>query len=459
MLSEKKRRIPQFSLSWLLLFASAVAIGFAVSQKAAADQPETWSSFAEQAFYPPTLLAIAAVLVVFELVRQWKLIRKMVSDNNRVPFEYWFAWVVRLILVVGIVALLLLTQLINRQILTIPEPEEFMQFYGELWPGTLQMLLLLSAMRLMTLRSATEEFWLKKSMTILIVAVGIVVIGLYIITDRLLVSWLVHLAIDGVEKSHAVRWHRAGVFPNHATEGFQSFWSAFAALLVVLAGCAALFLTAIVRRRGIFVVLWGLFASSLVGAAGYSWWFVTQEFPRINPDLAGQSLPVRWSDLVAGAMLLSGTAAVVGYQLAILRSRRSDWPKRKSLSLPQPSGLMVIAAGLIVLGCGSDSLLVAYESFVTPTWWGASDLAWVNTLVSLVQCFILPESIIVLVTAISGINVVWQYCRPVITPRSLTPIRGLHFSIYTIAMSVFFAAAVPVFTAFGFCYWLGPLVL
>ncbi len=120
---------------------------------------------------------------------------------------------------------------------------------------------------------------------------------------------------------------------------------------------------------------------------------------------------------------------------------------------------MAIAAGLIALGCGSDSLLVAYESFVTPVWWGASDSAWTNTLVSLVQYFIMPESIIVLATAISGIVVAWQYYRPAVTPRSLAPICGLHFGVYTIAMSFFIAAAVPVFAAFGFCYWLGPQVL
>lgn len=455
-----KTRLPQFSLAGLFWFASAVAIGFAVGQKPRIDVSGFWLQGYQQAFYTPTLLAIASVLVIYELGRHALRFRSTSNRDELIAFALRLAVVARLVLGGGIVLVIVITQLINREILRLPDSEEFIQFYTEFWPATLLTLMLILAMRLMIVRrSVPVESIGKAWLVATVLAVGLLVIGLYVVVDRLLVTGLVHVAIDNVEKSHAMRWQRKGVFPNHQAEGYRSFWLAFNALIALLISGACLLATAFVHGRMLAAIWWLAFLGSVAYIANFVWWFAMIEFPRLNPDLAGERTATYWPDWLAGMLILLGLAFVVAHKLSVLATRTELPTDSHGINTPRVSGLMAIAAALIAFGCGTDSARVLYESLNGGLFWTVSESAWINRLAMLIQTLIVPEAIIPLAAAISGVTLIWQYYRPPADYGRLAALHGSHFLVYWVAASAWLLVAIPTFAIFGFCYWLGPWVL
>lgn len=450
-----QKHLPQFSLAGLLWFASAVAIGIAINQV------KSDGSFADDSSFSELLYSgadIAAVLIVYELVRQcWQMQRRNI-DTVPVPFEWRFATWLRGCLAIGIAGLLLVKMLVNQRIITLAENQESILRPVQLWPGTLLTLLVLMAMRLMVqhpIRMIGHRF--RRAISALFVGAAMVLIGLYTLTDRLFISWLVHIAMDGVEKSHAVHWHRAGVYPHHASEGFFSFWSSCAALLVVATATASLLVAACVRRRLSAACCWLCFTAGVVAAGRYAFWFATQELPRISPDMMERQLPASGRELISGLVVLVGLAAILGYRLATIKSRKQSTSLPRPV--PRPAGLMAIAAAILALGVWGV-IAEHLEAFVPSSFfWTIHENYWLHAIGSVVMNILWSASMISIAVVVSGMTLLWQYYRPIEEARTLRPLNGRDLALYTLATLVLLVVAIPTFAAFGFCYWLGPWVL
>jgi len=74
--SEKKRHIPKFTVANLLVVTAAVAVGFAVSQSPPPDESTAgWSSdYSADMRIPEGFVCAGGVLLIYELVRQTKLL-------------------------------------------------------------------------------------------------------------------------------------------------------------------------------------------------------------------------------------------------------------------------------------------------------------------------------------------------------------------------------------------------
>lgn len=451
-----RKDLPQFSLLGLFWFASAVAIGIAVNQV----KPEEGAvPVAQSAGFLASSFEIAVVLVIHELVRQYWQMRSSSHTLSLEPFQWRFARWVRGALAIGIAGLLLATMLINQRIVTLAEYENWI-VPVVLWPEGLLTLLTLLAMRLMVQHrvrvTCSRSF---RVMSSVLVVAGVVLIGLYALTDRLCIHWFVHVAMDGVEKGHAIRWHRAGVYPHHESEGFFSFWSSCAALLVIAIAAVSLVVAANVRSRLGAACCWVLFAAGVVAAGGYASWFWTQELPRISPDMMERPLPSVRRELLSGLLLFVGLAALLGYRLAMLKSNQRSQSPPPSMSLPRPAGLMAIAAAILSLGVWGviAEQLVAFQP--STGFWSFHDNYWLHAVGSVVSNLLWSASMISIAVVVSGMTLLWQYYRPIHDVQTLRPLRGGAFVVYTLATLILLLVAMPTFAAFGFCYWLGPWVL
>ncbi|MEM8944249.1 MAG: hypothetical protein AAGD11_03625 [Planctomycetota bacterium] len=459
MLSLKRIRWPQFSLIGLFWFATAVTLGFSIGKTSIEEPVNTLFGMQARALYSPTLIAIGAVLVVYELVRQATLLCRSNAELQVAQQTRWLAIGVRGGLAIGIALALACTQLINRQIIVLEEPSDFLQFYGELWPATILLLLLFVSMRLMTsYKQLPHSSSLMQLMATLIVGFGMVMMFVYMITDRNAINFLVHVAIANIEKDHAMRWQRLNAFPDQIAEDFLTFWIALRAAILVAIGGLCLVFAANASRKTIAVLLGLLFVLTVVHGVRHAHWFVTEEFPRINPDLASQELHGLTSQWPGALALGVGLSLVLGDRLAAAMRNEQRPLTRSSIQLPEVSGLMVIGALLVAMGCGSDFLRTWYDSMGMPAGW-YTDTPWLDHIASFVSLLTYPEQMIPLGATIAGLRIVWQYYHPSgeqtrLQPRSLPRVLA-----YSAAVLLWLVVAVPTFAIFGFCYWLGPWVL
>src|SRR5690606_271141 len=134
----------------------------------------------------------------------------------------------------------------------------------------------------------------KQTLVNSMVIAGGVLFALWMLTDQVVITTLVHIATHGVEVAQLGRWHREGVFPNPLQEGYYSFWMTAAGAMLVVAGVCTLLHDAKLTQyrwrwvgRAAFVVI-----VLLLGI--HAWWFEVIEFPRLNPDMASVGAARLW---------------------------------------------------------------------------------------------------------------------------------------------------------------------
>jgi hypothetical protein len=357
--------------------------------------------------------------------------------------------------------LLLIKLLLNRKLLPRTEREEILQIYLEFWPDLVMLLLVFCALRMMLvgrhdrIRTPGTQFLFS-----IVIAAGVLGAGLYVVIDRLLVTNLVHIAIDNVEKGHPIMLQRSDAFPSQRAEGFQTFWRATQMLGVVLGALGIVLLSTVLKSRGVLIGAATSFAACLLGGANYNWWFFTHEYPRLNPDMAGQGLALIRGDIVAGALLILGTSAVCGKQLACTRSSAGSM----FIETPRSSGMLAIAAGSIGVSIGYEWLAALNATLTSPWWGGWTNRYWRGFFQNFCQNLLYPELMIPLAVCLSAWVVLWNYFKQP-SPSEPHPsielplFDGWHFAAYSLATIAWLLVAVPTLAIFGFCYWLGPWVL
>ena len=455
--TDKKHRLPQFTLGSLLLLTTAVAIGVVVSQQPALERDPWALPFEEVSPISQGLLSAGVVLTIAELIRHSLLLGQ---QHDKVDFQLRLTlnsmtWL-RLTMALSMAGLLLFRLLLNRGVVELLEHKYRIFLSFELWPDLLLLLLLILSMRLMLgSRKKLSRSVLLRLLSGLVVGLGVACVGCYVLTDLLGISFLVHLAIDGVEKSHAFLWQRPNVFPNHLAEGYQSFWASFWALCLVLLAVVSLLLSTNVKSRWLLAIVWSTFVVCVAMVASYVWWFATREFPRISPELAGAPSPLIWSDVLAGLILLFGLGTVCGFQLARQRSEQSS----KEISRSTVSGLMAIGAGAIALSTGYDWLRM-FEGNFPMVLMMSTQGNWLNDkITAVVQLILYPEMMVPLAALLSSCTIIWRFFKPLDSVEQLQLVSVWHLVGYSLAVIVLLVVAVPCLAAFGFCYWLGPWVL
>src|SRR5262249_27515109 len=118
-------------------------------------------------------------------------------------------------------------------------------------------------------------------------------------------------------------FQRPGVYPDHASEGFRSFWIAFAAAVTV--PLAAGFLIC-ASKRGKSIVGSAAavaFLLCLVAQLVYCGWFYLNDYHRVSPDLAGAGFAAESTDVLTIAILTAFLSTPAAYFLSASQEERT----------------------------------------------------------------------------------------------------------------------------------------
>ncbi|MCO6045469.1 hypothetical protein NG895_16280 [Aeoliella sp. ICT_H6.2] len=344
--------------------------------------------------------------------------------------------------------------LLNRKIIEEPEHADTLQVWDALWPDVLLSIVTLAALRTFIARRPHRSIgasW-RRIINVLSV-VALFAYSVWVLTDRTLITMLVHIAIDGIEAAHP-RWlQRPDVFPNHAMEGFWSFWTSTLAAVGVLVGMLLLVFDRwfeYQRRQGIArFSFWGIVMSLAV----FAWWFTYQEFPRIDPDLASPPSPRAWSDTLAGWLLY---AAVATYLAA----------KSAQVAVDVTNHQVEISVNRTLVVVGAVFIAVAEVWFLIESvrvMHSISDIfgggAFFDMMEMFGQMLSWPETLLPLLVLASAVGLLWQSFRHPHATKTIAAISPRRFGYFVVAWAALLAVAIPALWAFAMCYWLGPLVL
>ncbi|NOZ38991.1 MAG: hypothetical protein GXP24_02040 [Planctomycetes bacterium] len=446
----------------MLIITAAVAVGLAVSLSPLPDL-ETWEADMR---WLQGLLCSGVVLLVCELVRQVLLLgHQWRSAEPETKAALIIALFQRLVLTMLLSGLLILQLLLRRRVIEEVQRTEW-TVYPELWPSLMLTISILAAIRILLVNREQQNISATRAcITGSIIFTGLIGIAIFIFTVRFEHVAMAHFATNMVEMRSPIELQRTGFFPNHAAEGFRTFWLSAAAAIGMLLATGLLWLDVTVKQPLLRIVIRATFLLLLSCAAVYVYWFANYEFPRISPDIASVGSSRMWSDTVAWPVLLIGLATTFGLQLAFKRQGISD----KVVELPSISAKGKLAVYLIAIASGVEanirlcqfavdetprSLLSFFLWFLPRSWWSS----WGNYIGTLGEAILQPEALLVMMLFVSTMSLVWQAIRNPNAEPSLQPVAGKQVLCYTLASLALLVVAIPTLAIFGFCYWLGPLV-
>jgi hypothetical protein len=282
-----------------------------------------------------------------------------------------------------------------------------------------------------------------------------IVMTLFVVADGSCVEYLVHKAMAGIEAAITPRFQRPDVYPNHAAEGFHSFWLALAAASSVVVGTALLLMAS---KQGSSRAMKRFFIATcvacLLAQLLYCRWFYTIEFHRISPDFAGVGLAANWADRLGATAIALILVTTGAYRLSLSRDEAETISANLAEDLDRTAlyetvpclVIMAIAAGTALVTCAVE--LTSFIIFPVP--WMQS---WQYP-----GIFCNPTVLLILAEAALVFQLCWIRWRrrgeEVRWEMPALPVRV--FAVNWIALVLAIIIGVPTLKAFGFLFWLGP---
>jgi hypothetical protein len=281
------------------------------------------------------------------------------------------------------------------------------------------------------------------------------------VIDAGCVDYLVHQATAGMEAAIKPEFQRSGVYPDHASEGFRSFWISFAAAAMVPLG-AAFLMSASNRWKTVCGKLSGVaFVLCLAVQMCYCVWFYTSDYPRVSPELAGAGFAARKSDLFAGAMLLAVLATPAAYFLTAVPRERSILSDNLAVELDSRS-IHETAPVIIILGLwGVVNLVMSLVSALGNTFSLVMSISHLNPWMKLwmnSSAITSPLILLLIVPSLLAVQLCyyrWKRRRECVS-WELPALPGAAFAWNWLAVATAIAIGTPTLAAFGFMFWLGP---
>lgn len=438
--------VPRFRLSTLFILFACVAIGLVITRDLL------------DAIWP----AIEAAMVIGLLQQVRELVRWRLQTGSQ-PTEIQFAKTFAILWRIGVAAAMTFFLAINLSGWSVPFlfPDRKDLFFYE--PTTivadlLPIIVLANSVRRwrpsVAVGSSRQVGWSIAAGVLLLIAACNVI-------DVRLVDYLVHRATAGIEASITPRFQRPGVYPDHASEGFRSFWITFAAASMVPLG-AALLIRASNRWKTTYGKLLAVaFVLCLAVQLFYCIWFYASDYPRVSPDLAGVGFAAQRSDLFAAAVLVAVLATPTAYFLVVRSGERSVVSNNLAVDLDSRS-IHETAPILIILGVGGAvnlvmSLVSTLGNILFPVMSTSHLNPWMQLWMksSLIASPLLLLLIIPSLLALQLCYYRWKRRRECV-PWELPALAGAAFAWNWLAVAAAIAIGAPTLAAFGFMFWLGP---
>ena len=407
------------------------------------------------------LIATGAAALLPVLVRQVRILRKSnfaVKDESVVQrYSVTFAIVWRVFLAIALAVCLILEILLTQGFIKLPESGDFLPpLYNWFPPEFVEY-----ACVVVVLSACLDQFLggqprkpLRRWKFVAVWSSG-VVLGLIVLTQSLIIHFLVYVALNGVEASQAAVFQRPGTYPNFQAEGHSLFWVSLAAVVCVAiaSGLWIASISNIKSNRLARVLMRATALLLLCFPVCFAYWYFTEGLPTIAPDFAEAGLQGRWWHWCEAAVLLFILIPAGAYRIA---SEPASCFEVKNVSLCGkpflhgllPPSIIIATAGL----CYIIALVIGSLEY---------DETLSGLLDSLADYITNVNIYLPLAMFLLSLNLVWKQLRSDETTRSLRlsviePERYMWACLTLIFLAV---VGTPTIAAFCFCYWLGPWVL
>jgi hypothetical protein len=289
----------------------------------------------------------------------------------------------------------------------------------------------------------------------LLAVIGGVVLALIVLPDAGMITYLVHVATQGIEHAQPFKFQRSGFFPDQRLEGFRFFWLSLIALLAVMFAAIALVASNLEGLRKKFVsVLVAAYFVLLVAAALFCVWYYTIEFHRISPDLASTGLGSNWFDFLCGAIVAAMIVTTGAYRLAKTQRPQSIatiHPGSDQLPLHERLVFLLLFVGAIIDYYVEDVLVSMQMSMFGPF----SVVRFLSQTLSYTPSYIM--------LGIGALALQLAYLRwkrreqPI--DWELQALNPTRFLWNWLALALLVIVGLPTISVYCFAFWLGPWCL
>lgn len=342
----------------------------------------------------------------------------------------------------------------SRRLLELPEPIDVVA--PEIFPDRLAIvcviLVLTNALRgdgVFEAKKASAQF------TTFAVAILGVVIGLIVLPDTTLITFLVHLATQGIEFAQPSRFQRLGNYPNHAAEGFRLFWLsvaavaavALAAALLVVANCKSL-----TRKQTAALIT--VQSVCLVAATAFCTWYFAVEFQRVSPDLASVGRGTNLFELLLGAILAVIVITAGAHQLSIsTASTLTTFPATMQCRPFYQSIFWILMLVASIVTSMYENIRGSYA--ITQGLFFRDIIEWIGSMLVYSSNYL---DLAVVALSLQLCWSIWKHGtkRP---PIALYPVQYGRFIVNWLALALIVVVGVPTMSIYCFAFWLGPFYL
>ena len=448
---------PQFRLRTLLVLFFCLAVGLTVGAKFPT-QTWTFQGTVEESSrlnWLYVLLGTGSASMVLGLLQYVGRLRKLDlpvtgSRGYRSAFSFAIAW--RVAIAIAITACLITIMLYQRGRVELPERDSYL-YYGNVFPDFLWFLCIIVVLTSTIVRCNAPSHTPRWMVPVLWVCGTIIVTK--VLTHRMLIHYLVYVAISGVERHEPLRFQRAGAYSHHQADGFWFFWLSLAAVCCSIVGAAIVVwllkgrISWSIKRTMAGSVAFAFLCFSLV----YSVWYYGWGLPREAPDFATVGPCATWLDWIGAGLVILMVIIVGGYRMAV---EKDNYIEREcsgidsSPLLHQTFWIILVFLGAI-LACGIEVLKDFYDQANVGL--GFRDIA----------DYALTQTETYLFGVMSLVLIQYTWCWRKNRMRSsnirIAMLDSRRFCFSCLVLILLIAICIPIFAAYSFAYWLGPWYL
>jgi hypothetical protein len=365
-------RVFQLSLRGLFAFSSCVAVGMLLG--AAPVEPDPYLQSQEVLdrlqHISYGLLGFATSLLVVELwtsaVAIRRTIRERPAGDRRLLLACRVAIIGRLAIIACLAGAMLARILEVRRVVTFPSGEGF--FYSDVVTGFCWWLAVVIALTMGSKprpHDPTHSAW--RSVVSLFVLMGVVGIGLRMLFDMGMVTFLVHVACAAVDASHIHADYRYAITSDAARQ-FHA-WASVSSVGVLLLSAAAL-VRAFWQRRsrhGASFISLMLGVLAMAACLGFAGWFRWRWFPKFSPDMAEAGACASWWHRLGGVLLGMMLTVCIAVRVGSFNSRET-----LEISLTRSTWRRTLIGVALVLAM--SALLIRQSDVMDYGWEGVSYL-------------------------------------------------------------------------------------
>jgi hypothetical protein len=395
------------------------------------------------------LVAAGAAWIALGLSRQaWQIRTQALSvvERNSISFAVQFEFLWRLTVAVLMVVWLILQFLVSRGYFELPKDEIYIG-HDLLTTYPLWLMIMISLTDVFA-RSSSASARTPRRWVNALVWTCLVLFGCYVIVDRFLIPFLVHVAARGVDATLSYTGNRYLLW----SEREESLFFMYAVLAVATLITAILLLiralispsTTLASRRTVIIV--GL---ALLGVtASYAAWYYGYAYPVVSPDFAGVGIASNWLQRLGGA-IVGILVATIGAARVSKSARQGDLSGEALGIVLPPAAEALPALILLQAACLYWLVETAWSLLSEPGGFSRWD--------GLASLLVYPDTAFMLAIGTLSLRLArlqWKGERP--GALQIMPLSRERFVMAWITFTAILAVSIPTLAAFGFSFWLGP---